>query len=151
MVVFDPYLHSDRTAQWYTRLYLQKAKSDTFDSYQAFKAWLSTQFNTKVKHLRSDCGGEYLSAEFTKYLKSKGTERRVTVHDTPEHNGVAERLNWTLVERVRTMMHTSGMPKSLWGEAVMHATSSAKQPFLATDTTSSHTSVPVCTGLTDLC
>ena len=106
----------------YTRLYLQKAKSDTFDSYQAFEAWLSTQFNTKVKRLRLDCGGEYLSTKFTKYLKSKGTERRVTVHDTPEHNSVAERLNWTLVERVRAMMHASGMPKSLWGEAVMHAT-----------------------------
>ena len=106
----------------YTRLYLQKVKSNTFDSYQAFEAWLSTQFNTKVKCLCSDRGGEYLSAEFTKYLKSKGTERRVTVHNTPEHNGVAERLNQTLVERVRAMMHASGMPKSLWGEAVMHVT-----------------------------
>ena len=28
---------------------------------------------------------------------------------------------------------------------------STKQPFSATDTTDSHTSVPVCTGLTDLC
>ena len=106
----------------YTRLYLQKVKSNTFDSYQAFEAWLSTQFNTKVKHLRLDRGGEYLSAEFTKYLKSKGTECRVTVHDTPEHNGVAERLNRTLVERVCAMMYASGMLKSLWGEAVMHAT-----------------------------
>ena len=26
------------------------------------------------------------------YLRSKGTEHRVTVHDTPEHNGVVERL-----------------------------------------------------------
>ena len=51
----------------YTKLYLQKAKSDTFDSYQAFEGWLATQFNTKVKQLRSDRGGEYLSAEFTKH------------------------------------------------------------------------------------
>ena len=106
----------------YTQLYLQKTKSDTFDSYQAYEAWLSTQFDTKIKRLRSDRGGEYMSNEFTKYLKSKGTERRVTVHDTPEHNGVAERLNRTLVERVRAIMHASGLPKSLWGEAVMHAT-----------------------------
>lgn len=45
-----------------------------------------------------------------------------TVHDTPEHNGVAERLNRTLVERVRAMIHASGLPKNLWGEAIMHAT-----------------------------
>ena len=106
----------------FTQLYLQKAKSDTFDSYQAYEAWLSTQFSTKIKCLHSDRGGEYLSAEFTNYLKSKGTERRVTVHDTPEHNGVAERLNWTLVECVRAMTHMSGLPKSLWGEAIMHST-----------------------------
>ena len=110
------------TDLWGTQLYLQKAKSDMFDSYQAFKAWLSTQFNTKVKLLCSDHGGEYLSAKFTKYLKLKGTEHWVTMHNTPEHNGVAERLNWTLVKRVRAMMHASGMPKSLWGEAVMHTT-----------------------------
>ena len=106
----------------YTKLYLQKVKSDMFDSYQAFEGWFVTQFNTKVKRLRSDRGGEYLSTEFTKHLKLKGTECRVTVHDTPEHNGVAERLNRTLVERVRALIHASGMPKSLWGEAIMHAT-----------------------------
>ena len=106
----------------YTKLYLLKAKSDTFDSYQAFEGWLATQFNTKVKRLRSDRGGEYLSAEFTKHLKLKGTKCQVTVHDMPEHNGVAERLNRTLVKRVRAVIHASGMPKSLWGEAIMHAT-----------------------------
>ena len=85
---------------WFTKLYLLKLKSDTFDSYQAYEAWLSTQHDTKIKHLQSDHGGEYMSKEFTKYLKSKGTERRVTVHNTPKHNGVAERLNQTLAERV---------------------------------------------------
>ena len=105
----------------FTQLYLQKAKSDTFDSYQTYEAWLSNQFNAKIKCLRSDRGGEYLSAEFTKYLKSKGTEHRVTMHDTPEPNGVAERLNRMLVERVRALIHASRLPKSLWGEAVMHA------------------------------
>ena len=106
----------------FTQLYLQKAKLDTFNSYQAYEAWLSTQFSTKIKRLHSDRGGEYLSAEFTNYLKLKGTEHRVTMHDTPEHNRVAERLNRTLVERVHAMIHVSGLPKSLWGEAVMHAT-----------------------------
>ena len=43
---------------WYTQLYLQKVKSDMFNSYQAFEAWLLTQFNTKVKHLCSDHGGD---------------------------------------------------------------------------------------------
>ena len=107
---------------WFTNLYLLKLKSDTFDSYLSYEAWLSTQHDTKIKHLRSDRGGEYMSEEFTKYLKLKGTERRVTVHDMPEHNGVAKQLNRTLAERVQAMLHASSLPKSLWGKAMMHVT-----------------------------
>ena len=106
----------------YTTLYLQKTKAETFASYKSYKAWLSTQFDVKIKRLRSDRGGEYLSKEFNQHLQSRGTECRVTVHDMPEHNGVAERLNRTLVERVRAMVHASGLPKNLWGKAIMHAT-----------------------------
>ena len=42
---------------WLTKLYLLKLKSDTFNSYQAYEAWLSTQHDTKIKHHQSDCGG----------------------------------------------------------------------------------------------
>src|SRR6202522_2451734 len=50
-----------------------------------------------------------------------GTIQNLTVHDTPEHNGVAERLNRTLLEKVRAMLHSSGLPKFLWGEAINYA------------------------------
>lgn len=83
-------------------LFLLKSKDGTLDAYRRYEAWLETQFNVRIKRLRSDRGGEY-------------------VHDTPEHNGVAERLNRTLIERVRAMLHASGLPKSLWGEAIAHA------------------------------
>jgi hypothetical protein len=43
------------------------------------------------------------------------------VHDTPEQNGVAERLNRTLVERTRAMLLESNLPKYLWGYALQHA------------------------------
>ena len=76
----------------FTNLYLLKLKSDTFDSYLSYEVWLSTQHDMKIKCLQSDRGGEYMSEEFTKYLKLKGTKHHVTVHDTPEHNGVAEHV-----------------------------------------------------------
>ena len=41
-----------------------------------------------------------MSKEFEDYLARKGTKHRLTVHDTPEQNGVAEWLNQTLVERL---------------------------------------------------
>ena len=55
------------------------------------------------------------------HLQAQGTERRLTTHDTPEHNGVAEALNHRILECVCAMLHQSGLPKFLWGEAVLHA------------------------------
>jgi len=43
------------------------------------------------------------------------------MYDMPEYNGVAERLNRTLMEKVRMMLHESGLPKFLWGEALKYA------------------------------
>ena len=73
-------------------------KSETFNCYKQCEAWVETQHNAKVKCLQTNCGGEYLSKEFTTYLKSKGTVRSLTVHDTPEENRVSEWLNHTLLE-----------------------------------------------------
>uniref|UniRef100_H3H9W0 Integrase catalytic domain-containing protein n=1 Tax=Phytophthora ramorum TaxID=164328 RepID=H3H9W0_PHYRM len=41
---------------------------------------------------------------------------------TPQLNGVAERMNRTLVECARCMLEHAGLPKTYWGEAVMTAT-----------------------------
>ena len=43
------------------------------------------------------------------------------MHDTPKQNGVAERLNRTLVEKLRAMLLEYNLPKSLWGYAILHA------------------------------
>ena len=55
------------------------------------------------------------------YLKAAGTKQKLTIHDTPQHNGMAEHLNHTLLEKVRAMLHESSLPCMLWGEAVHHA------------------------------
>ena len=83
-----------------------------------------TQQHTGVKlqKLRSDRGGEYLSAEFNKYLKDNGIKRQLTIHDSPQQNGVAERLNRTLVEHARAMLIGKNMPMFLWPEAINYAT-----------------------------
>jgi len=97
-------------------------KDEAFNAYKFFEAWANMQFDTKIKHFRSDRGGEFTGDEFTRYLNSKGTEHKLTVHDTPKHNGVAERLNRTVAKRTRALLHASKLPKFLWGEAIMHVT-----------------------------
>ena len=109
----------DKTRLTYLHLLCQK--SEAFTAYQQFEAWCHTQHGVAVKALHSDCGREYLGKEFIMYLKAAGTKQKLTIHDTPQHNGVAECLNRTLLEKVRAMLHESSLPRALWGEAVRHA------------------------------
>ena len=103
-----------------TYLCTLRQKSKTFAGYQQFEAWLDRQLAAKVRMLHSDRGGEYLGNEFIMYLKRQGMAQRLTAHDMPQHNGIAERLNRTILERVRALLHASGQPKFLWGEAACH-------------------------------
>lgn len=98
-----------------------KQKSEALDAYKRYEARLTTQHGVRIKTLRSDHGGEYLSADFDAHLKDQGTICELTVHDSPQQNGVTERLNRTLVEHVRAMLLGRGMPKFLWAEAVSYA------------------------------
>jgi hypothetical protein len=57
---------------------------------------------------------------FILYLKEKGTHQKLSVHDTPQHTGVAERFNRTAVEKVWAMLHASSLLRFLWGEVMNH-------------------------------
>ncbi|GJS97043.1 gag-pol polyprotein [Tanacetum coccineum] len=52
------------------------------------------------------------------FTKQKGIKRHFTMSYTPQQNGVAERMNRTLLERARAMLATASLEKSFWVEAV---------------------------------
>ena len=81
-------------------LYLLRKKDKCPEKYKEYEAWAETQLGACIKILHSDRGGEYLGKEFITYLNSRGTKQKLTVHDTPQQNGVAERQNRTIVERI---------------------------------------------------
>ncbi len=64
----------------------------------------------------SDGGGEYSSNEFKEYLKEEGIIHRITPPYTPERNGIAERYNRTIIEKVRSMIYFKKVEKSFWGK-----------------------------------
>ena len=74
-----------------------------------------------VRVLRSDNGGEYRNAEMTRFCRQKMIKQEFTVPYNPEQNGMAERLNRTLVEMTRCMLIESKMDKTYWCEAMMTA------------------------------
>ena len=71
--------------------------------------------------MHTDNGGEYCSKEFEEYCKREGVRHERTVPKTLEQNGVAERMNRTLVESVRSMLTDSMLPKKFWAEALSTA------------------------------
>jgi hypothetical protein len=77
-----------------TKVQFLKQKSEALTAFRHYEANLARQNpGPRLRKLRSDRGGEYLSAEFDQYLKDQGIERQLTVHHSPQQNGVAERLN----------------------------------------------------------
>ena len=72
----------------------------------------------RVKILRSDNGGEYVSNEFQQFCNERGIQRQFTIARTPEQNGVSERMNRTIMEAARSMLFHSKMPQRFWAEAV---------------------------------
>nr|GEV92743.1 ribonuclease H-like domain-containing protein [Tanacetum cinerariifolium] len=48
----------------------------------------------------------------------KGIKREFSIARTPQHNGVAERKNRTLIKAIRTMLVDSKLPTTFWAEAV---------------------------------
>src|SRR5882724_7444000 len=81
---------------------------------------MKKQHGYKIKCLCSNQCGEYLSNKFSNYLTTHRIKHWLTVHDMPEQNGITERINCTLLERVCTMLHGTQLPKNLWGEALAH-------------------------------
>lgn len=106
----------------YTWVYLLKTKDEVFNRFQEWKAMVENAVGKKLKVLRSDNGGEYTGKQFQEYLKEEGVRHERTVPKTPQQNGVAERLNRTLVEMVRTMLVESKLNQRFWGEAMSTAT-----------------------------
>nr|GEV87332.1 retrotransposon protein, putative, Ty1-copia subclass [Tanacetum cinerariifolium] len=65
-----------------------------------------------------DSGGEYMSQEFLDHLKDHGIISHRTPPYTPQHNGVSERRNRTLLDMVRSMMSQTTLQKSFWDYAL---------------------------------
>ena len=82
---------------------------------------VENQSGKKVKALRSDNGGEYISKQFADFCAEKGIKREFTAPYTPAQNGVAERMNRTIQERLMSMLSQSHLPQSFWAEALMIA------------------------------
>lgn len=71
-----------------------------------------------MKVLRTDNGGEYASNEFHEYCTNLGIRHQYTTPHTPQQNGLAERMNRTLLDMARPALQRSGLGDKYWADAV---------------------------------
>jgi transposase InsO family protein len=79
-------------------------KSEVPERFKEFKSAVEPIMKTKIKTLRTDNGGEYMSKEFKLYLKENGIRHETTVPYNPEQNGIAERKNGIIIDAIRAMI-----------------------------------------------
>ncbi|RDX88618.1 hypothetical protein CR513_29764, partial [Mucuna pruriens] len=84
-------------------VYVLKTKDQVLEKFKQFQALVERQSGKKVKCIRSDNGGEYCGP-FDVYCRQQGIRHEKTPPKTPQLNGLAERMNKTLIERVRCML-----------------------------------------------
>lgn len=102
-------------------IYLLKAKSEVCSVFKMFKVMAEKQSGRYIKVLRTDGGGEFCSNEMESFCKENGILHEVTAPYTPQHNGVAERRNRTILNMVRGMLKGKKLSHDFWGEAAMTA------------------------------
>nr|GEX57920.1 retrovirus-related Pol polyprotein from transposon TNT 1-94 [Tanacetum cinerariifolium] len=92
-------------------------KNEAFSKFKEWKQLVENQTGRKLKKLRIDNGLEFCNQEFNNLCKESGIARHLTVARTPQQNGLAKRMNRTLLNKVRCLLIQSGLPDSFWAEA----------------------------------
>ena len=73
-----------------------KEKAKAFEKFKIFKALTETQTGKRLKAVRSDKGGEFMSSDSKELCDKNGIKRKYTIPRTPQQNGVVERQNRTV-------------------------------------------------------
>ena len=97
--------------------FVLRTKDRVLDIFKNFHVKVERETGKKLKAVRADNGGEY-RGPFEEYCRNYGIRLEKTIPKTPQQNGVAERMNRTISERIRSMLSHAKLPKSFWGEAM---------------------------------
>ena len=102
-------------------IYFLKTKDEAFLKFKEWKAMVENQTGKKVRCLRTDNGLKFCNNMFDNFCKDSGIKRHRTCTYTPQQNGVSERMNRTIMDKVRCMLAESGLEEKFWAEAASTA------------------------------
>lgn len=102
----------------YAWVYFMENKSEAFSKFMEFKNIVEKEFGSKIKCLRTENGGEYMSGEFINYCNHHGIRRQMTCPSTPQQNGVAKRKIAHLTSVSLSWLHDKNLHRELCAEAM---------------------------------
>ena len=97
------------------------SRKDQKNIIEPLLSYLERQSGHNIKKIRKDGAQENYGKLFTSLLKEKGIIDDTIPHKSPQLNGVAERYNRTLFDKIKTMMQWALAPDELWLEAAHYA------------------------------
>ena len=97
-------------------VYLSKTRKTVYEHFHGWRTKAELESGHKLRAIQTDNAPEFL--KLGKKLDLEGVRLEPTDNYTPSQNGVAERLNRTLITKARSMLAAAALPKSLWGEPV---------------------------------
>eukprot|EP00253_Pinus_taeda_P023730 PITA_23730 len=86
-------------------IFFMQKKDQTFTKFFDFKALFEKESVKKVTSLWSDNGVVYVSNKFKNLCVMEGVKWELMAPHNPQHNGVAERKNKSIVGTAREMLH----------------------------------------------
>nr|KYP51497.1 Retrovirus-related Pol polyprotein from transposon TNT 1-94 [Cajanus cajan] len=104
----------------YMWIYLLRRKSDVYSNFQNFKALAEKQFQTPLKSVQTDGGGEFRT--LIPFLQQEGILHRLTCPYMHHQNGTVERRHRHIIELGLAMLHHSALPLKFWDHAFLTAT-----------------------------
>jgi hypothetical protein len=119
MVVVD-----DCSRSVWVKILNTKDSATVLIALQEYKAWAEARQHLhghRLLAIRCDGGGEFHSNASLKWYVEHGIEVQKTAPHTSQTNGVAERMNRTIMDKVRTILNASGMSAAFWPEAARYA------------------------------
>eukprot|EP00253_Pinus_taeda_P006173 PITA_06173 len=96
---------------------LRKKKDQTLLRFCEFKALAEKESRNKIKALRNNNGGEYVSQQFKDFYSVEEIKRELTTPHNPQQNGVAKRKNRSIMGAAQAMLHDQSLPLHLWAKA----------------------------------
>ncbi|KAL7284387.1 hypothetical protein ACG7TL_001677 [Trametes sanguinea] len=105
----------------YAMRYFSSDKKHQLNAIRAYRSFLKTQKNIRLKTIRVDNGKEFVNRPIKQFLRSHGIRLELTAPHSSAQNGIAERSFLTVLNAARAMLFESNLPIKLWPEAVNYA------------------------------